>query len=321
MSKERNLILMRNKRWMSLLLCGIMLLTAGCTKEDAASSEPKETAATTVTTAETTETTLVTEETVPPDRDRTDVDVETEHILDDAGVLDAAVHDTLNVRAAWLAKTFRLRVCVVIADTLEGMKPADYAAHCFSELYPKENNGVLLLINNESGEDCLYTKGTAKQYMAGLSEMICARIAKDLAGGDYQTAVEYVFSQIELACPEHIFDECGALTAEEAKDLETQADQLTADGRPVFVILTDGTVSAEDAQKLLAEIAKDESAALLMINPNEEMIAAALSGELRDAVSNTALGAALDRTDAALKNTSVAAACVRFMDSVANFGA
>lgn len=312
---------MRNKRWMILLLCSAMLLAAGCTKADAESSKAEETTTAAVTTEATTVTTIVTEETVPPDRDRTDVDVETEHILDDAGVLDAAVHDTLNVRAAWLAKTFRLRVCVVIADTLEGMKPADYAAHCFSELYPKADNGILLLINNESGEDCVYTKGTAKQHMAGLSEMICARIAKDLAGGDYQTAVEYVFSQIELACPEHIFDECGALTAEEVKDLEAQADRLTADGRPVFVILTDGTVSAEDAQKLLAEIGNAESAALLMINPNEEMIAASLSGELRDAVSNTALGAALDRTDAALRNTSAAAACVRFMDSVANFGA
>lgn len=304
------------------LLCGaIALCTTGCTKEDAvpAAESSAETTASTAGTTTAAETT-VTEATIPPDRDRTDVDVETEHILDDAGVLEAAVKDAMNVRAAWLAKTLRMRVCVVISDALGEASPADYAADCFAELYPKADNGVLVLINNESGSDHIYTKGTAKRYLAAQTELILSRIAKDLAAGQYEPAMEYVFAQIELACPEHIFDEIGALTTEEVTELETQADQLAEADRRAYIIVTDGTVSSEDAQELLAEIAGSESAALLMMNPDEEQIAAALSGSLRDSVSNTALGAALDRTDAALRNTSATAACVRFLDAVENFG-
>lgn len=308
------------RRLTVLLLCGSILLSAGCTKADTTSTESAETTAA-ATSEETAVTTLVTEETVPPDRDRTEVNVETEHILDDAQVLDAATLSALNERAAWLSRTFRIRVCVVIADSLGGAAPAEYAKNCFSELYPKAANGMLLLINNEGGEDYFYTKGTVRQHMAELGELICARISKDLTAGDYQAAVEYVFGQVELSCPEHVFDECGALTLEEAKELEARGKAISSDSQKVCVVITDGTVSVEEAEALLEEMYGTESAALLMMNPGEEMIAAALGGELRDAVSNTTLGAALDRTDAALRNTSVAAAGVRFFDSVGNFGA
>lgn len=315
---------MQNKRTLAALLAGCCLLTAGytgCSKniEHSASVESK----TVVTTAPAV--TTVPAETVPP-RDRTEIDTEKTHVVDDAKALSAAQIEAINSYAAWLSKTFDLHACVVTASTMDGKTPEKYAADYYKYLYNEGESGCLLLINNDTGTDFIYTPGTCGLYFtAERKQMTLARIAKLLATKDYEAAVKCVFEQVELSCPEHLFDRTGTVSAAEGNAIEALGDKVAQSTEAGICLILAAEADNETAEALRKAVYGDKDSIVLLVarrNVNDpaskNVIAAALGGSLKESVGNTALGAALDKIDAAL-NESLTAGAEKFYDAAAGF--
>ncbi len=124
----------------------------------------------------------------------------TQHIFDECGVLaDAGV---LEEYAAELAAQYGMHVAVVITQQLGGLSPEAFAAAYYNALYGADSTGFLVLLNNDTNQDTVYTAGTCVQYLT--QQEIALAIAQAtplLVKGEYDAAAKRVLQLGE--CMQH----------------------------------------------------------------------------------------------------------------------
>ncbi len=311
MSDSKGFYMKKKLKPFFCIICGFLLFISGCRdqKKDLSSTSVSATDTPTELTEATEATVAVTEPTeatVPP-RDRTLIDVDTQHIIDNIGCLTNESFEELNTYAAWISHNFSIQLAVVLTDSLEGQSPQEYAEQDFEALYGT-GDGFLFLVNDDTKQDILYASGRCAAYWSKEKDAaLFAAISPMLAVSDYAGTVQYVLERIELALPEHITDFSDILDLSSVQRLEKLCDTIAEQHALCLNICIENGASQEHAENLYETLYGSKSGALLMIDPETDGLYAVLGGTLRDSVSNTALGALLDRTDAKLPDYEDAA--------------
>ncbi|MDE5947027.1 MAG: TPM domain-containing protein [Oscillospiraceae bacterium] len=150
------------------------------------------------------------------------------YIYDNAKILSDEDLTECNNYAGWINKNLMLNTAVVITDKLDNISPAEYAEKCFNNIFKNDvesiedgiNNGILLLINNDTNKDYIYKHGNVSSYITEKSEKESLFYAtKSIVKGDFKPALNQLLSLAEL-CPKYIFDNASLFTYEQIAELE-----------------------------------------------------------------------------------------------------
>lgn len=226
-----------------LALC-LCLTACGKGKTDA---DPEPTAVT--------ETTAVqsTQPSVPEAEAEAETDApasETGAVYDEAGVLTPEVIRQIDEQLTALSVRHRIRMAVVTTADLGGETPSAFAKAYFRSLYGKKASGMLVLINNDTLEDYIYTTGTCSDYLSGAEKNLAiAAATPDLVEGKYTSAVTSLLTLCEQL-PSHVFDDSDTLSKAQIAAIEEAAQGC---GGRVCVVLTAAALSEETTQESAPE--------------------------------------------------------------------
>lgn len=221
--------------------------------------------------AEISEQSSAAEETEPtlPERDRT-IDTSTEFVFDDAKALSSSDYDALNEYTAWLSKTFKINAAVVITDDMGDKTAEEYAGDYYTDLYGG-SNGVMFLVNNDTGKDYILRKGAPSLFISGSDiEMLFSEISPLLVIGNYKDAINQTLQLIELSLPEFAIDRTNQMTAEEitaVNDILSGASGENANLSMIFIGDIDEKKISDYAKEQSDKYSVDgENSAIMVVN-------------------------------------------------------
>lgn len=192
----------------------------------------------------------VAEEPTLPERDRT-ADTDSEYVTDDEKILSPDDYSAINEYAAWFSRTFKINACVRITPDIGEKSPKEYADDYYKKKYG-DSAGIMLLINNDTGEDIFLRKGTPSKFISDSDvEMLIAEISPLLVTENYRDAVNKAFELAELSLPEYAVDLTGKMTAEE---ITAANDILRASEENLSVVFLSST-----GKKKISDFAKDRA--------------------------------------------------------------
>lgn len=197
----------------------------------------------------------VAEETEPtlPVRDRT-IDVSTEFVFDDAKALSSSDYDALNEYTAWISRTFKINAAVVIADDIGDKTAEEYASEYYNELY-SGSNGVMLLVNNDTGADYILRKGAPSLFISESDiEMLFSEISPLLVTESYKDAINQSLELIELSLPEFAIDRTNKMSAEEITAVNDILAGVSGDDESLSMIFI-----GDIGEKKISDYAKEQS--------------------------------------------------------------
>lgn len=205
-------------------------------------------------------------------RDRS-ADAETDFVFDDAGLLSESDYSKLNEYTAWLSETFKINVAVVTASDIGGKTPEEYASDYYNELYGG-SNGVVFLVNDDTGEDYLLRNGVPSLFISESGiEMLFSEISPLLVTGQYSDAVQRTLEYIELSLPEFAIDRTNELSKEDILDVNDILSSACGDDESLSMIFIGdiGDRKIEDyAEEQADKYFKDGSDCALMIVNTEK---------------------------------------------------
>lgn len=195
------------------------------------------------------------EETEPtlPERDRT-IDTSTEFVFDDAKVLSSSDYDALNEYTAWISKTFKINAAVVTTDDMGDKTAEEYANDYYSELYGG-SNGVMFLVNNDTGKDYILRKGAPSLFISGSDiEMLFSEISPLLVTGSYRDAINQTLEFIEISLPEFAIDRTNKMSAEEITAVNDILAGASGESESLSMIFI-----GDIGEKKISDYAKEQS--------------------------------------------------------------
>lgn len=211
-----------------LLLCLVLLCLTGCSKTDS-SSVPEETQPETAAEETAGETEAPTETTPVRDIAQRAASLRKAgdtHVFDECGALDGETVKTYNDYLGWLAETRLLCTTVVLTDDLNGSSPEAFAQTYYQTLWGTGTSGFLVLINNDTGQDCIYREGVVASYVDDAAvSLAVAQASPALVEGRYADALEILLPLGERI-PERILERSGTLSPEQVQALTAKADAL-----------------------------------------------------------------------------------------------
>ncbi len=279
--------MMRYRTLLAALLA-LCLCTAGCGGHEELPDSGTESAASEAAADSETQTDSATE--APGDSDKEQAAAQTDTVYDDAGVLSAEEEARIGQELVQLGNYYRMEAAVVTTDDLGGEKPSAFAKTYFQEIFGKNANGLLILINNDTYADDIYTAGSCADYISGEEKSIAIGAATpDLVEGRYTVAVSRML-EIAEELPSHVFDDTGTLTKNQILNLE----KVAASGTERWcVVLSEAVeVKAEEEDTSIVLVVQETAAAqrdvlgaqqLLYIHPGTNTCAIA-GGEGSDAL-------------------------------------
>lgn len=205
--------------------------------------------------AEISEQSSAAEETEPtlPERDRT-IDTSTEFVFDDAKALSSSDYDALNEYTAWLSKTFRINAAVVITDDMGDKTAEEYVSDYYTDLYGG-SNGVMFLVNNDTGKDYILRKGAPSLFISGSDiEMLFSEISPLLVIGNYKDAINQTLQLIELSLPEFAIDRTNQMSAEEITAVNDILSGVSGENANLSMIFI-----GDIGEKKISDYAKEQS--------------------------------------------------------------
>ncbi len=137
------------------------------------------------------------------------------HVSDETGTLSADALSALDKNAAEIASRAAIKMAAVITDHLGGLSPDAFAAEYYNALCGSGSSGFLILVNNDTGEDRVYTSGACHHYLPQEEiDLTIAKVSPQLVTGDYAPALEQLFALGNLM-PDTIYDHSGILSREQ----------------------------------------------------------------------------------------------------------
>lgn len=192
-------------------------------------------------------------EPVLEERDRT-IDTDKEFVIDDAKLFSSSDYSALNEHTAWLAHTFKINAAVVTADDLGGKDPQEYAEDCYEKLYGG-SNGIMLLINNDSGEDFLLRKGAPSLFITDSdAELLFSEISPLLVTEKYKEAADKALDYAELSLPEFAADRTNKMTNEEITEVNNILSGVNNDSESLSMIFI-----GDIGERKISDYAKEQA--------------------------------------------------------------
>lgn len=112
------------------------------------------------------------------------------YVYDFAERLTAEELAKCNEIAAKISNKIGISAGAVIAENLGGKVPYDYAEMCYKDLFGEAEDGILVLINDDSSYDYVYKKGICSELIDERSESEAMfHATKDIVGGNYRDGV------------------------------------------------------------------------------------------------------------------------------------
>ena len=234
------------------------------------------------------------------------------YVYDEAKLLDSEAFKTCNDYAGMLYEKYLINAAVVTADKLDGQDPYAYAADAYDDLYEGRGSGLLLLLNNDTGRDILYTTGGCQSYITDEAEKEAFFWStKDIVAGDYKSAVLRML-QLGEKCPEYVFNNAGLISAEQVGKLERT---LSSGNNPAALLLTTNSTgkSNEDILKsYYTRRFKDGKGYMAMIDAQSKKVIAyssqPLSSDIENALKKANESAAKDDYETAAETIAEALA-------------
>ncbi len=159
------------------------------------------------------------------------------YVSDETGTLSAETLSALDKTAAEIASHAAIRMAAVITDYLGGLSPDAFAAEYYNTLCGSESSGFLILVNNDTGEDRIYTSGSCRHYLPQEDiDLTIAKVTPQLVTGDYAPALEQLFALGNLM-PDTIYDHSGILSREQYAHFCELADAALKDSEQQFSVL------------------------------------------------------------------------------------
>jgi hypothetical protein len=197
------------------------------------------------------------------------IDTENTSLYDLCDSLSQEENSTLNNYVRYIADTFSLNAGVIITDDIGDKKPDEYAGEYYKELYGTEP-GFLFLVNNDTGDDVIYTKGYTSFFITDdVIVSLFAEISPMLVTGDTYEGVNTALEAIAAKLPRHIADRTGTLDMDEITEIDgiiaksTQEDEKTA---LIFVSDIDKEELSDYIDDECSKTEFSEDAAILVIN-------------------------------------------------------
>ncbi len=199
-------------------------------------------------------------------RDRT-FNTSTDFVFDDAKVLSDSDYSQINEYTAWLSKAFKLNIAVAITSDLADQTQEEYAAAYYKELYGS-SNGILFLVNNDTGDDYILRKGVPSLFIENADiETLFLNISPLLVTGKYKEAINQTLELIELSLPEFAIDRTNSLEKAEILSINDKLYSSCSDGESLSVIYV-GNIGEKDISDYANEQAEkylDDSNSALMV--------------------------------------------------------
>ncbi len=224
---------------------------------------------------------------------------EGKHVSDETGSMTKEELRVLDEIAEELFAANAVHAAAVITSDLSELSPDAFASEYYNTLYGKDSTGFLVLVNNDTGEDRVYTSGACSLYLS--QEEIGLAVAKatpDLVTGNYAPALEQLF-QLGSAMPDTIYDQSGILSREQYDSFLAAAEEAMGDSDKQYSVLLVNTRiwQTENSLQLYADAQRQElnDDALLVVDVDE--LICAVSGDFDGASTLTAeLNAVLQDT-------------------------
>ncbi|MBR6616743.1 MAG: TPM domain-containing protein [Oscillospiraceae bacterium] len=227
-------------------LCVSLCACTGKKPADSVTEKPSQSALETETT-ENTEETQKTTDTKQPVKDPNRDDP---HIFDEMGLLSEQDVRVLSDAADGLAKKAALHAAVVLTEELDGSRPAQFAAEYYRELYEKDSTGFLVLVNNETGEDYVYTSGACSLYLEDAAiRLAVAQATPMLVEGKFRQGIEHLLN-LGNQMPKLVYDSAGILSREQHDGFLTAAQELSDETKKRCGVLLVRSVEVSEEQEL-----------------------------------------------------------------------
>ncbi len=169
-------------------------------------------------------------------------DDEITHIIDEAGVMSGEEKKQINALAQALSSCYLMEAAVVVTDDLEGESPSAFAKAYYQTLYGKGTTGLLVLINNDTYEDYVYTAGACSLYITAEEKSLAiAKATPDLVEGNYGAALTTLLTLGE-SMPEIVFDRSNTWTREQTDAVSEMASEALGDSEESWCVLLTNTV-------------------------------------------------------------------------------
>lgn len=249
-------------------LAALILLGVFCMCCCACGGKEKHTSATesmteSETSASPTETSERTESaTKPVNRPTADPNTEDPHIFDEIGVLSAEDVGALSSIAGALSAEQQLHAAVVLTEELDDKSPEKFAAEYFNSLYGKGSTGFLVLLNNDTGEDRVFTSGACSLYLAQDEiSLAIAQATPMLVEGKYRQAAERLL-ELGERMPDLIYDRAGILNREQFDGFLATAQDAAAKTKKQYCVLLIQEDDSEETEDFLQKYADAQREAL-----------------------------------------------------------
>lgn len=260
------------KKLLYILILGCFItISVGCSNEKASDTLSESEAVETATE----------QEKKPLESRVREIDTENTCVYDDSLVLTDAEYDSLNSYTAWFSQTFKINAAIVLTDDIGDSSPEEFAKNYYENYY--SGDGLLFLINNDTGNDYLYRKGVpAKLISDSDTQMLYAEISPMLALEEYSAAAGKVLETAETLLPEHFTDRTGKLDAEKINSIDQYIRENSDENICIYYVSGTGDEKIEDFSQKRLDMFYEENtdAALLVIDGTNGNNYLCLSGNM-----------------------------------------
>ncbi|MGN0620397.1 MAG: TPM domain-containing protein [Porcipelethomonas sp.] len=217
------------------------------------------------------------------------------HIFDLCGSLDSSEFSETNTYALRISDDKRINACALITDDLDGKEPSEYAKEYYEKLYDS-TPGFLFLVNNDTGNDYIYTSGFVSRFITDdTKKSLLADISPLLVTGKVYDSIITAFDTFSELLPENVIDRTGKLSYEEIVSLDTKLGEYSSGDEDIVMLIVNDveddmlTACAEDAYEGIIQYSPDgpREGAILIVNPDTGGFSMTGYGKYEDIISCT----------------------------------
>lgn len=184
-------------------------------------------------------------------QEETSAESENEPVLININTDGKKGNDGIDAYESLCQQKFKINFSVVIIDDLGGRSAKEYAENSYKKLYGGAD-GVLFLINNDTGNDYILRKGAPANFISDSDvTMLLTKISPMLVTENYTDAVKSVCELFEQNLPKFAIDRTGKMKKEEITEINNMLSEVS-DGTEslsvIYVKSTDGKKLADYAK-------------------------------------------------------------------------
>lgn len=161
-----------------------------------------------------------------------------QHIYDEENLLTEQEIQLYTNYLDWIASSRLVNAFVVLTSNLDDNTPEQFAEIYYQSVYDASNpDGFLILINNDTNQDYIYTAGRCQQYLTQPAiDVSLSGATRDLIEGNYADALDRILLLGEKM-PAYVIDRTGMLTEAEIQEF-SQKIEIEAEVSCAVILLS-----------------------------------------------------------------------------------